>query len=66
MVVEGEAAEDYPKVWTKLHVKYILNGKNIDESKVKKAIELSQEKYCSVSAMLGKTAELTWELVVEE
>jgi len=65
VVVDAEEADDYPKVWTKLHLKYVFKGKNIDESKVKKAIELSQEKYCSVSAMLKKTAELTWEMVVE-
>ncbi len=61
VVVNAEPAEEHPKVWTKLHLKYIFKGKNIDESKVKKAIELSQEKYCAVSAMLKKTAELTYE-----
>jgi len=66
VVVDAEEADDYPKVWTKLHLKYIFKGKNIDESKVRKAIELSQEKYCSVSAMLKKAAELTWEMVVEK
>ncbi len=66
VVVNAEPAEEHPKVWTKLHLKYILKGKNIDEAKVKKAIELSEEKYCSVSAMLKKTAELTWEYVIEE
>ncbi len=63
--VEGEPSDDYPKVWTKLHLKYIFKGNNIDENKVKKAIALSEEKYCMVSAMLRKTAELSWELVVE-
>jgi putative redox protein len=61
IIVDGEQRDEYPRVWTKLHLKYILKGKDIDESKVKKAIELSEEKYCFVSAMLSKTAELTWE-----
>ncbi len=66
VVVEAEPAETAPKVWTKLHLKYIFKGRNIDEAKVKKAIELSEEKYCAVSAMLRKTAELTWEYEVRE
>ena len=65
VVVDAEPADDYPKVWTKLHLKYIFKGENIDQAKVKKAIELSKEKYCAVSAMLKKTAEMSWELVVE-
>jgi len=66
VVVDAEEADDYPRVWTKLHLKYIFKGKNIDESKVKKAIELSQDKYCSVSAMLRESAELTWEYEISE
>lgn len=66
VVVDADPADDYPKVWTRLHVKYIFKGKNIDKDKVKKAIELSENKYCSVSAMCKKTAELTWELVVND
>ncbi len=66
VVVNAEPAEEHPKVWTKLHLKYIFRGKNINESKVKKAIELSEERYCSVSAMLRKTAELTWEYEVRD
>lgn len=66
VVVNAEAAEEHPKVWTKLHVKYIFKGKDMDESKVKKAIDLSEERYCSVSAMLRKTAELTYEYEIIE
>jgi len=66
VVVDGEPADEFPKVWKKLHIRYIFKGKNIDKDKVKKAIELSEDKYCSVSAMCKKTADLTWELVVEE
>jgi putative redox protein len=61
VIVDAETADDYPKVWTKIHVKYIIKGHNIDEAKVKKAIGLSEEKYCSVSAMMKKSAELTYD-----
>jgi putative redox protein len=64
-IVEAEAAETHPKVWTKLHVRYIFTGKNIDETKVERAIELSSEKYCAVSAMLGKTAEMSHEYEIK-
>jgi len=59
VICSGERAPKPPQVWTKLNLLYRLRG-NLDESGVKQAIELSEEKYCSVSAMLKKTAELTW------
>ncbi len=55
----GERASEPPKVWIKLDVLYRLRG-SLDEAAVKRAIELSEQKYCSVSAMLQKTATLTW------
>jgi putative redox protein len=58
--VSGERGEQPPAVWTKIHVEYLLKGK-LDERAVRHAIELSQNKYCSVAAMLGKTAKLTYE-----
>jgi len=66
VVVSAEPAEEHPKVWTKIHVKYIFKGKNIDEAKVKKAITLSEEKYCSVSVMLRKTAQMTYDYEIME
>jgi putative redox protein len=65
-VVEGTPADNYPKVWIKLNVKYIFKGKGIDESKVKKAVALSKDKYCAVSAMLSKSAEITHEVEIIE
>lgn len=59
VICSGERAGEPPAVWTKLEVVYRLRGK-LDEQAVKRAIELSEQKYCSVSAMLRKTAELTW------
>lgn len=57
--ITSERSEEIPKVFTKIHVHYTITGKNVKESQVKRAIELSTEKYCSASLMLGKTAEIT-------
>lgn len=59
VICSGERAPDPPQVWTSFELVYRLRG-HLDESAVKRAIELSEEKYCSVSAMLRKTATLTW------
>ena len=66
VVVDAEPASEHPKVWVKIHIKYIFKGKNIDEAKVKKAITLSEEKYCSVSGMLRKSAEMTYDYEIIE
>jgi putative redox protein len=58
VAAEFERAEDHPRVYTRIHVTYTLKG-DLDEAKVKRAIELSENKYCSASAMLGKTAAIT-------
>jgi putative redox protein len=59
VICTGERAPEPPAVWTKLELLYRLRG-NLDEAGVKRAIELSEEKYCSVSATLKKSATLTW------
>jgi putative redox protein len=59
VICSGERAPQPPSVWTKLEVFYRLRGR-LDEAAVKRAIELSEEKYCSVSAMLKKSATLSW------
>lgn len=64
VVCSAERAAEPPKVWTKLEVVYKLRGK-LEESAVKRAIELSEQKYCSVSAMLQKTATLTWRYEIQ-
>jgi putative redox protein len=61
ILVDGEAREQHPKSWKTIHIKYIIKGNNIDESKLKTAIELSETKYCSVSAMLRASAEITFD-----
>ena len=59
-----ERAEAHPKVYTKIHLTYTLQG-GLDEKKVRRAINLSETKYCSVSAMLGHTTDITHEYVIE-
>jgi putative redox protein len=59
VICSGERAAEPPAVWTRLEVLYRLRGK-LEDAAVKHAIELSEEKYCSVSATLKKTAVLTW------
>lgn len=62
--VSAELSEDHPKVYTKLHLIYKVKGSEIDLSKVEKAVQLSQEKYCGVSAMLRKAMEITYEIKI--
>jgi putative redox protein len=59
VICSGERATEPPTVWTKLEILYRLGGE-LDDAAVKHAIELSEEKYCSVAAMLKKTAKVTW------
>jgi putative redox protein len=59
IICSGERAPEPPKVWVKLELLYRLRG-TLEEAAVKRAIELSDEKYCSVSAMLRQSATLTW------
>jgi putative redox protein len=55
--LKAEKNDEHPKVYTKIEMKYVITGSDIPEDKFLRAIELSQERYCSVSAMLRKTAE---------
>jgi putative redox protein len=59
VLCSGERAPKPPAVWTKFELIYRLRGQ-LDDAAVKHAIQLSEEKYCSVSAMLKKTATITW------
>ncbi len=56
----GEQDADPPWTFRKIHLKYILKGKGLTEKSVEQAIQLSEEKYCSVSATVRGTAEITW------
>lgn len=64
--VEAEQTDEHPKYYNKIHLKYIFKGKDLPMDKLEKAVNLSQERYCGVSLMLGKAAEITHEIVVED
>ena len=64
--INAERANEHPKVFTDIHIHFIVKGKNLDSKKVDKAIKLSAEKYCSASIMLGKTAKITHDFEVTE
>ncbi|MEZ5671458.1 MAG: OsmC family protein [Thiotrichaceae bacterium] len=64
--VQAERATTDPKVFTKIHIHYAVTGRNLKEIHVKRAVELSTEKYCSVSAMLGKSVEITHDYEIIE
>lgn len=66
VLVEGERAEEHPKVYTRIRIKYLIRGHDIAEKAVEDAIQLSQTKYCSASAMLGKSAELTHAMEIRQ
>ncbi|WP_417428680.1 OsmC family protein [Kiloniella sp.] len=57
--VEAERADTDPKVFTKIHMHFRVKGEGLNEQKVERAVELSADKYCSASIMLGKAAEIT-------
>ena len=57
--LSAERADEHPKVFTDIHIQFIVKGQDLDPKKVEKAITLSAEKYCSASIMLGKTASIT-------
>ena len=64
--VTAERSEEVPKVFTKIHVHFVIKGKNLAENHVKRAVSLSAEKYCSASKMLEKSAEITHDYEIQE
>jgi putative redox protein len=66
IIVEGNTADKHPKKFIDAKVIYELTGTNIDRDKVEKAVSLSQEKYCGVSASLKGSMELTYEIIIRE
>ena len=61
VTAEGERATDYPQVYTEIKLKYRVGGK-VSRKAIEDAVRLSKEKYCSVSAMLEKSAKITFEI----
>ncbi len=66
VIVEGDVTDEHPKHFFKMHVIYQFTGKNLPLDKLQKAVSLSEEKYCGVSATLRKALELTSEIKVIE
>lgn len=64
--IQATRAQTDPKVFTTIHVHFIVTGKALKEATVKRAIDLSAEKYCSASIMLGKTADITHDYEIRE
>jgi putative redox protein len=64
--LEAERATEVPKVFTKIHVHYIVSGKDLDENKVARAVKMTAEKYCSVSIMLSASVEITHDFEIVE
>ncbi|WP_322506834.1 OsmC family protein [Anaerolinea sp.] len=62
----AERANEHPKVFTEITLEYIVTGHNIDPEAVKRAVELSENKYCSAQAMLGKTANIQHKITILE
>ena len=64
--LSAERADKHPKVFTDIHIQFIVKGQDLDPKKVEKAITLSAEKYCSASIMLGETASITHDFEIVE
>lgn len=64
--VEADPTEEHPKVYENIHLTYRFIGKDIPRDKIERAVSLSQEKYCGVSAMLKKATPITYDIVIEE
>ncbi len=62
--LSAERADEIPKVFTRIHVHFIVSGRGLKPAQVERAVKLSAEKYCSASIMLGKTATITHDFEV--
>ncbi|MDH4163841.1 MAG: OsmC family protein [Nitrospirota bacterium] len=58
MNIRGEKSDDYPKIYREIHIEYVVKGKSVQPDAVKRAIELSLGKYCSVGATLAKAGQI--------
>ena len=63
--VSAEAREEHPRIFTGIHVRYIFKGKDLPMDKLERAVKLSEDTYCGVSAMLRPAVPITSQIVVE-
>lgn len=64
--VEGDMDDDPPKAFNSMHVIYNFKGNNLPEDKIKKAVDLSKDKYCGVSAVLKKAIQITYKINISD
>lgn len=64
--IDAERADEDPKVFTKIHLHFVVTGRKLNAAKVERAIALSAEKYCSASAMLSRSVAITHDFEVAE
>lgn len=62
----AERADEHPKIYTTIHLEFVVSGEDVDPEAVERSIELSQTKYCPASAMLGEVADITTSYRIEE
>lgn len=63
--VDAELTDEEPSLYSSMHITYVFKGKDLAIEKLKKAVELSQEKYCGVSMMYKKVMKISWEVEIE-
>ncbi|MCZ6470343.1 MAG: OsmC family protein [Gammaproteobacteria bacterium] len=66
VTIDSDRAQEVPKVFTRIHIHFIVSGKKLDAVKVDKAVNLSADKYCSASKMLSATADITHDFEIVE
>jgi putative redox protein len=64
--LEAERAENEPRVFTRIHMHYVVTGRNLKPGSVERAVSLSAEKYCSATQMLNKTATITHDVEIRD
>lgn len=64
--VEADNTEEHPKIYQNIHLTFTFKGKDLPKDKIKRAVTLSQEKYCGVTAMLNKVTQVTYDIIIEE
>lgn len=64
--VEAQRAEKDPKVFTRIRMRFVVTGRQLDHAQVERAVKLSREKYCSATIMLGATAEIAYDVETRE
>ncbi len=66
VTAEADTTQGHPLIFKKIHLTFFISGKSIDEKKLNKAIDLSQNRYCGATAMLRKSATITYSFVINE